>query len=103
MIAALLTLKSPAEVIQELAERLKALRLERNWSRSTLADRAGLSEASLKRFETTGRGSVKLLFTLAHALDRLDELNALFHPPRAQTLADLEQQVTQVTRKRGRR
>lgn len=86
-----------------LSDRLRSLRLHRNWTRETLAARAGVTPASLKRFETTGKASLELVLRVAHALGRLDELAPLWQPPAARTLEDLERLVTQPVRKRGRR
>ena len=99
----LLTVRTPRELSAELAERARRLRLDRNWTRATLAERAGVTVASLRRFETTGMASFDLVLKVAHALDRLHELDSLFRPARAQSLAELEAQSTRPPRKRGRR
>jgi len=76
--------------------------LLRNWTRKTLASRAGVTPSSLKRFETTGKASLSLVLLVAHALDRLEDFETIFHPPRAGSLAELEK--TQLpARKRGRK
>jgi transcriptional regulator with XRE-family HTH domain len=98
----LLTLLSPTEVGKSLADRAKALRLLKGWTRDTLAGRAGISPASLKRFETTGMASLDLVLKVAHALSRLEEFNKPFHPPQAQSIEHLERQAATPSRKRGR-
>ncbi|MDY0000240.1 MAG: helix-turn-helix domain-containing protein [Polyangia bacterium] len=103
MDSSLLALKTPAELAVELGDRLRTLRLGRNWTRRTLASRAGVTEASLKRFERTGKASLELLLEVALALDRLDELDGLFHPVQARSMAELEEQASLHARKRGRR
>ena len=97
-----LSLLSPAEMGRDLAERARALRLARNLTRATLARRAGVSAASLKRFETTGRASLELVLKVAHALGRLDELAELFLPPPARSIEELERRSETPRRKRGR-
>ena len=87
---------------KSLADRLRTLRLRTGWTRKTLADRAGVSTASLKRFETTGRASLELVLRVAHALARLEEFSGLFQPPAAQSIEELERNVTKPPRKRGR-
>lgn len=99
----LLVIRTSQELSATLASRVRRLRLDRNWSRDTLADRAGVTVASLRRFETTGNASLELLLKVAHALDRLGELDGLFLPARARSLAELEQQSAPPERKRGRR
>jgi transcriptional regulator with XRE-family HTH domain len=97
-----LTLLTPAEVGQQLAQRLRALRLAKNLTRATLAGRAGVSAASLKRFESTGRASLELVLKVAHVLGRLEELSELFPPPPARSMEELERRAAAPPRKRGR-
>jgi transcriptional regulator with XRE-family HTH domain len=93
---------SPAEMGKSLADRAKALRLLKGWTRDTLARRAGVTAASLKRFETTGKASLELALKVAHALARLDEFGQLLQPPAAQSIAELEQRAAKPLPKRGR-
>jgi transcriptional regulator with XRE-family HTH domain len=102
MNATTLSLVGPAEMGRALADRSKALRLLKGWTRNTLALRAGVTAASLKRFETTGRGSLELVLKIAHALSRLEEFNKLFQPPAARSIAELEQRAARPLPKRGR-
>ena len=45
---------SPEDAAIAIAERTRVRRLADNLSRKTLAEKSGVSEASIKRFETTG-------------------------------------------------
>ena len=101
MSATKLTLTGPSDVAETLAERVKALRLSRGWTQATLAQRAGVTAASYRRFETTGKSSLELILKVAHALARLEEFDQLFHPPPARSIEELEQRSAQPTRKRG--
>ncbi|MBW1867340.1 MAG: helix-turn-helix transcriptional regulator [Deltaproteobacteria bacterium] len=83
-------LKTTGEMAQTLAKRLKNLRLLRKWKRSTLAERSGVSEASLRRFEQTARVSLENFLKLLSALDRLDEMDELLQPPPVKSIDDLE-------------
>ncbi len=94
---------TPDEAAQKLAARLKTLRLMQGFKRQTLADRAGITQASLKRFETTGRASLELVLKLVFALGRLDEFTSLLRPPPAKSLADIEKQSKHTIPKRGKR
>lgn len=85
-----------------LAQRLRALRLLKGWTRETLAKRSGVSTASLKRFENVGKASLDLLLKAAYALARLDEFDTLMRPPAARSLAELEERAARPSRKRGR-
>lgn len=96
------SLQTPEQVSAALAARAKALRLARGWKQITLAQRSGVSLASLRRFEDSGRVSLQNLLDLAFALQRLDDFDALFQVPRAVTLSELEAAETRPARKRGR-
>lgn len=96
------SLQTPEQVSRTLADRLKALRLARGWKQATLAQRSGVSLASLRRFEESGRVSLQHLLALAFALNRLDDFDAVFQGPRASSIAELEAAEKRPTRKRGR-
>jgi transcriptional regulator with XRE-family HTH domain len=85
-----------------LADRLRGLRLLKGWTRQTMADRSGISTASLKRFENSGKASLELVLKAAHVLGRLEEFGGLFQPPAARSLAELEEREASPARKRGR-
>jgi len=101
MNAAKLTLTGPSDMAKALAGRAKALRLLRGWTQATLAQRAGVTTASYRRFETTGKASLELALKVAHALARLEEFDQLLQPPPARSIEELEQRTAQATRKRG--
>lgn len=96
------SLYTPEQVGKTLAARVKALRLAMGWKQVTLAERSGVSLASLRRFEATGRASLQLLLQLAFALNRLDDFDALLQAPRAASLAELEAAEKRPARRRGR-
>lgn len=85
------TFNTPEAAAQDLASKLKTLRLARKWKRSTLAGRSGVTEASLRRFEQTGKISLNHFLKLIHALGRLDETAPLLNPPKAGSLNELRQ------------
>jgi len=96
------SLQTPEQVGKSLAARVKALRLAKGWKQATLAERSGVSLASLRRFETSGQVSLQHLLELAFALNRLDDFDALLQAPRASSLAELEAAEKQPARRRGR-
>jgi transcriptional regulator with XRE-family HTH domain len=96
------SLETPEQVSRKLAARVKALRLAQGWKQITLAERSGVSLASLRRFEESGRVSLQSLLDLVFALNRLDDFDALLQPPRAASLAELEMAEKRPARKRGR-
>ena len=95
------TIETPASVARRLAERVRALRLERGWSRGELAERAGISEETVKSFERRAQITLSRLLLIARALDVLDDFFPLFAPRPAGSLAEIEAQ--QRPRLRGRR
>ena len=99
----LLSLLTPMEASLAVAERAKGLRLLKGWTRPTLASRAGVSPASLKRFETTGAASFELVLRVAFALGRLEDFAQALQPPEITTLEELKARETPTVRKRGRR
>ena len=97
-----LTLKGPGEVARLMADRMRALRLFRGWTQQTLADRAGITMASYRRFETTGKASLDLVLKVAHALSRLEEFEQLLEASPAASIEELERRQRGTKRKRGR-
>jgi len=96
------SLTTPEQVSKTLAARVKVLRLARGWKQTTLAQRSGVSLASLRRFEESGRVSLQHLLALAFALHRLDDFDTLFQAPLAASIVELEAAEKRPTRKRGR-
>lgn len=94
-------LLSVRDVKSLLATRVRALRLERNWKQATLAERSGVTLASLRRFETTGAISLTSLLKLSMALGRLEEVSELFQPPEVKSIQEVEKRAGAPTRKRG--
>ena len=88
------------EIAKTLADRLKNLRLSKKWKRTTLAERSGVSVASLIRFEQTAQISLDNFLHLLSALGRLDEVEKLLLPPVAASIEELEEKDVKKT-KRG--
>ena len=94
-------LSTPEETAQQLAKKVRALRLARNWKQATLAERSGVSLPSLRRFERTGLVSLQNLLKLTFALGRLSDFEPLLQPPAAGSIAELEDTVRPQKPKRG--
>lgn len=82
-----------------IAQRAKDRRLALNLSRKTLAERSGVTEASLKRFELTGDISMDSLLRLALAMECLSDFETLF--PGYQSFQSLDE-ISKPVRRRGR-
>ena len=94
-------LYAPGEIMRGLAERARERRLDANLSREGLAERAGVSAASLKRFERTGAVSLESLVRIAIALDAAADFAALFGQKEWKTLDEVIAEPRK--RMRGRR
>lgn len=92
---------TPLDAQKMMAERVRAARLTAGWKQSTLAQRAGVTLPTLRRFEQTSEVSLKYLMRICHALGRLGEFENVLRPPPAATLAELEKRTSQQQRKRG--
>lgn len=95
-------LKTPHEMQLEIAQRVKALRLEQNLTQQGLCDRSNVTLASLRRFEKTGLVAFDSLLRIAAALGRLDDFDKLLNTSqKPATLFGREQEPKQ--RRRGRK
>jgi transcriptional regulator with XRE-family HTH domain len=67
----MLSLKTEADVLREIADTVRAQRVALSWRQEDLATKSGVSIATLRRFERTGQigflGLAKLLVTLGMA------------------------------------
>ena len=97
-----LALSSADEILAELAGRARRLRLARNWTQAELAARAGVSVASLRRFETSGHAALEVVVRLAQALQVVDGFEELFVEPAA-SIAALEREERAAGRQRASR
>jgi len=71
---------TPDSVSKELAQRHKTLRKQLKLTQVDLAERAGVSLGSLKRFELSGQISLESLLKLANLLNRLSDFDDVFKP-----------------------
>lgn len=71
----------PGQVMQDIAVREKALRKSKRLTQEALAEKAGVSLGSLRRFEQTGRISLESFVALSFALGCEQELDGLFAKP----------------------
>lgn len=95
------SLRTPEQVSIDLAGRFRELRLARGWRQVTLAERAGVSLGSLRRFESSGKVSLQNLLKLAFAIGRLDDFDTILELPPAASIAELEARE-KPKRQRGR-
>lgn len=77
-------------VICNLVNRVRARRKECKLTQKQLAERSGVSYASLRRFEQTGEISFRALVAIAKELKSLQGFNQLFKTPNITNLQDFK-------------
>jgi transcriptional regulator with XRE-family HTH domain len=82
--------QTPKALVQRTGERAKARRLALGLTREVLAERAGVSVDTLRRFETTGKIAFERLVRIAVALNVSPNLDDLFPAVTVERLEDLE-------------
>jgi len=92
-------LKSPLEVMQDIAYKAKAKRLELNLTQQGLSVRSGVSLGTIKRFERFGEISLKSLIDIALTLGCMEDFEELFK--NNQKPQSLFEKKSDQTRKRG--
>jgi transcriptional regulator with XRE-family HTH domain len=98
----ILSIKSPLEHQMLLAEKAKKRRLFLNYSRKTMASKAGVNVHSLRRFEESGEISLTSFIHLLFALGDQDSLLEILKPFEIRSLDELRKEASQKkTRKRG--
>lgn len=75
-------------VAGQLAEREKSRRKTMQISQKSLAEKSGVSYASVRRFEGTGEISLNSLLKIAGVLGCLEDFTALFKPLPVKSLKD---------------
>lgn len=83
-------LYSPGEIALRIAGNAKRLRLRKNLSRRTLAQKSGVPESNIKRFETTGKISLDGLLLIATCLQAEEPLMNLFTSDHSLMLQELK-------------
>jgi len=95
-------LESPESICRTIGARSRALRLARNLSQQELAQMAGVSLSSIRRFESGGQGAFDFVARIALALQATDGMEPLFTLPQ-QTIAQTEAAAQAVRRRRARK
>ncbi len=70
---------SDSRIMQELGERLRALRLRKNITQEELAERAVIAVGTIKSLEK-GKGKLSSLIAVLRELDSLEQLENLIPP-----------------------
>ncbi len=75
-------------VTERLVEREKQRRKKMRLSQKDLANKSGVSYASIRRFESIGEISFNSLLKIANALDCLEDFDCVFKMPFVKSLKD---------------
>lgn len=101
-IKSLVEFKNPLAMCKNIAQNAKQRRLEKNMTQEFVAQKSGVSYASLRKFEKTGEISLHSLVKIAIALDMFEELTSLFSQPQYSSMDELLTSKMQKNRKRAR-
>ena len=88
-------------VLEGIAQRLKARRLEKNFSQKEFTKRAGIGYDAYLRFENTGEITLRNLVLCALALDDVEIFNTLFTKRSYASIEEILGEKKQVKRKRA--
>lgn len=77
-------------VTEQLVEREKQRRKKLHLSQRDLANKSGVSYASIRRFENIGEISLNSLLKIANVLDCLEDFNSVFKTPIVKCLKDYD-------------
>ncbi len=84
-----LKLKTPKEINQDMAKRIRNIRKKQKITQVRLSEKSGVSLGSVKRFENTGEISLLSLTKIAFALEMEDELDELFSKVTYQSIQEV--------------
>jgi len=73
----MLAIMNTPDLLSDLGEKVKALRLACNWTREELATRCGVPYSTLRRLESTGEGSMRHYIAVFRTLGSLEDFSAL--------------------------
>lgn len=94
--------RQPEILLLRLAKNCRERRLEKGYSRRTLAQKCGVPAPTIERFEREGHISLESFCKLAIEFDYFDELGAVLSKTKYSTAKELEQINKNRSRKNGR-
>ena len=99
----MISIKSPFDMVREIAKKAQDKRLSLNLSQKTLSEKSGVSYGTLKKFEQKGAISLESLLKIAMALGELDAFEHLFTKGDDALPSSLDELLDDSLRKRGRK
>ena len=82
--------RQPERLMEMMAKNCKDRRLERGYSRRTLAERTGVPAPTIERFEKTGKISLESFCAIAVEFDYFQEMAEILSKPKYTTGSELE-------------
>ena len=82
--------RQPELLMAMMAKNCKDRRLERGYSRRTLAERIGVPAPTIERFEKTGKISLESFCAIAVEFDYFQEMSEILSKPKYTTGSELE-------------
>ena len=95
--------RSFQEILREVGDRARQLRLLRKLGQAELAARAGVGVATIHRFEKTGTASIENVLRIATALQAEAAFDQLFAAPAYSSLDEALARPESATRQRAPR
>lgn len=89
-----MNLKTEVEIAQDIADRVRALRIAQSLTQEDICQRAGVSLGTYRRFEQTGHIDFLRLIKVAQVLYKEDDFDALFQTPAETSLDAIEKRAT---------
>lgn len=72
--------KTDQAILQEFGARIKAARVQKNYTQAQLAEKAGIGRRTLQTFENGEGGNFTTFIQLIRALGFVDQLSSLLEP-----------------------
>lgn len=94
--------RQPEQLMLKMARNCKVRRLERGYSRRTLAERTGVPAPTIERFERTGRISFESFCAIVVEFDYFQEMSEILSRPKYSTGTELETINRNKNRVKGR-
>lgn len=94
---------NPDEIAMTMANDFRKRRIEKNYTREQMAERAGIAVSNIIRFEQKGMISLKNLIALAIALGYTTEVKNIFSEPKFATMEELLEIRKNTNKKRAHR
>lgn len=93
--------KTPQSIRLSVAAKIKARRLDRNWTQNYLATKAGMPLTTYRKFEREGEISFRCLVNIAFALELEDDFDSIFSTRTYKSIDEMLNADKNKQRKRG--